>query len=75
MLTRTPQDLCVQCSKTYGAAGWVFHHGRPDDGSAYWCDRGLLCSPACATAHFKLRVAEGTVPNAPAPEPYNLYLR
>ena len=75
MLSRTPTDLCIECGKAYGAPGWIFYHGRRDEGPAYWCDRGLLCSSGCATAQFKMRVAEGTAPTEPAPEPYHLYIR
>lgn len=40
-----------------------------ENGAAYWCDRGLLCSIECSLAHHRKRLAEGTLPDLPAPDP------
>jgi hypothetical protein len=61
MLARTPKPVCIECRRAYGAPGWVFYHGERQEGPAYWSDRGLLCSPGCATTHARKRFAEGTM--------------
>ncbi|MDO9337070.1 MAG: hypothetical protein EON95_16770 [Caulobacteraceae bacterium] len=62
MLARTQKPACVECGLAYGAPGFVFYHGEREQGPAYWSDRGLLCSPVCATGHARKRFAEGTMP-------------
>ncbi|MBP0438769.1 hypothetical protein [Tianweitania sediminis] len=70
MLARTDRYDCVECGLPYGDENFALDHGRLDYGAAYWCDRGLLCSAACSLAHHKKRMAEGTLPTEPAPDPY-----
>lgn len=70
MLARQETPRCIECGLAYGLPGFAYHHGREDDGPAYWVDRGILCSPACSLQHFRKREAEGTLPAAPAPNPF-----
>lgn len=69
MLARPGHHRCVECGLPYGDPKFNLHYGLPENGPAYWCDRGVLCSPACALAHHQKRVAEGTVPEKPALNP------
>lgn len=69
MLDKTPLRACVECGKPYGHAEFTHHSGRPENGPAYWSDRGLLCSHACSTAHFVRREKEGDPMKEPAPNP------
>lgn len=69
MLLPPPRPRCVECGLPYGAPGFQYWHGDIDDGAAYWCDRGLLCSPACSRAHYERRRAEGTLPERPVGDP------
>ncbi len=71
MLERPGKFRCVECGLSFGAAGFHHHHGMVEDGPAYWCDRGVLCSPACSLAHHRRRAAEGTLPDKPAPDPFD----
>ena len=73
MLARTPKPVCIECGLAYGAPGFAFHHGEREEGPAYYSDRGLLCSPVCATGHTKKRVAEGTMPKGPVECPVDWY--
>lgn len=69
MLARPDIHRCIECGKPYGSDTFDLHYGRADHGPAYWCDRGLLCSPRCSLDHHRRREAEGTVQKAPAPNP------
>lgn len=70
MLARPERHRCIECGLPYGAEGFALHYGRIENGPAYWCDRGLLCSPQCSLAHTRKRIAEGTLPREPAPDPF-----
>lgn len=70
MLARPETKRCIECGLPYGATGFAYHYGRIESGPAYWCDRGVLCSPRCSLSHFKRRQAEGTPPERPAPDPF-----
>lgn len=69
MLARNEKYRCVECGLSYAAEGFELHYGLIEHGPAYWCDRGLLCSPACSLAHTRKRIAEGTLPTQPAANP------
>jgi hypothetical protein len=43
-----------------------------EEGPAYWTDRGILCSAQCSLAHHGKRRAEGTLPQEPAPDPFEV---
>ena len=70
MLKRPETYKCIECGLPYGAAGFALHQGRTENGPAYWCDRGLLCSPQCSLTQYRKRAAEGTLPIEPAPNPF-----
>lgn len=70
MLARPETMRCVECGLAYEAEAFAYHYGRIEDGPAYWSDRGILCSAACSLAHHRRRAAEGTLPSAPAPDPF-----
>jgi hypothetical protein len=72
MLARPETRRCIECGLPYGAAAFWCHQGNIDNGPAYWSDRGILCSPKCSLAHFRRREAEGSLPIAPAPDPFLL---
>ena len=69
MLARPDKHLCIECGLRYGADTFAYYHGHIDNGPAYWCDRGLLCSSQCSLAHHRKRMTEGTLSHAPAPDP------
>lgn len=71
MLARPDTYRCIECGLGSQSPSFVYHYGRVDHGPAYWCDRGVLCSPACAVAHHRRRAAEGTLPDRPAPDIYS----
>ncbi len=68
MLQRTPRT-CLECGLSYGHPDFKYHADRIENGPAYWSDRGILCSPACSTAHFEKRAKEGDPMREPAPNP------
>ena len=68
MLARS--DNCIECGRPYRAEGFAYYEGRSENGAAYWSDRGLLCSPKCSLVHHNKRVAEGSLQQDPAPEPF-----
>jgi len=70
MLARPETLRCIECGLASGDARFAFHQGRTENGPAYWCDRGVLCSPRCSVAHYHRRSAEGTLPDDPAPDIY-----
>lgn len=70
MLARPEKYRCIECSEPFGSEAFHYYEGKLDNGPAYWCDRGILCSPQCATAHYLKRRAEGTLPKTPAPNPF-----
>jgi recombinational DNA repair protein (RecF pathway) len=72
MLARPDTRRCVECGTPYDSPNFHYHYGRVDQGAAYWSDRGILCSPRCAMTHHKRRAAEGTLPDAPAPDPFDI---
>jgi hypothetical protein len=69
MLSRLHHTNCVECGKPYGDPAFTYHAGRIEGGPAYWSDRGLLCSHACAIDHFKRRREAGDPMREPAPNP------
>ena len=71
MLARPERHRCIECGLPFGAAGFHLHYGRLEEGPAYWCDRGVLCSPQCSMAHHRKRAAEGSLPDKPAPDPFD----
>jgi hypothetical protein len=71
MLARPEKHRCIECGMPFGAATFWYHQGNIDNGPAYWCDRGVLCSPACSLAHYRKREAEGTLPDHPALNPFD----
>lgn len=70
MLARTGRYDCVECGMSYSDERFAVHYGRVENGAAYWCDRGLLCSATCSLKHHQRRLAEGTLPAEPARDPY-----
>lgn len=69
MLARPEKHRCIECGMHYSSEEFALDHGRVDYGPAYWCDRGLLCSPECSLTHYRKRMAEGTLRSEPAPNP------
>ena len=69
MLARPEKYRCIECGALYGTDGFSYYEGLIQNGPAYWCDRGLLCSSQCSLTHYRKRAAEGTLPNTPAPNP------
>lgn len=72
MLARPEAYRCIECGLPYRATGFSYHKGNIENGTAYWSDRGILCSPQCSLAHHRKRAAEGTLPQAPAPDPFEI---
>jgi hypothetical protein len=72
MLARPEKHRCIECGTPFGAVTFWYHQGDIHNGPAYWCDRGILCSPACSLAHNRKRVAEGTLPDHPATNPFEI---
>lgn len=70
MLARPEKYLCIECSLPYGSETFQYYEGNIDNGPAYWCDRGVLCSPQCSLKHYLMRREEGTLPDEPAPNPF-----
>lgn len=70
MLARPETRRCIECGLPFNMPGFNYHHGQIENGPVYWSDRGILCSPSCSLTHFKRREAEGTLPVAPAPNPF-----
>lgn len=70
MLARPEKHRCIECGKALGMPGFTYHQGDIDNGPAYWTDHGILCSIECSLAHHKKRAAEGTLPDKPAPDPF-----
>jgi hypothetical protein len=70
MLARPETRRCVECGLPYGMPGFSLDHDRFENGPAYWSDEGILCSPKRSLAHFRRREAAGTLPTAPAPDPF-----
>lgn len=72
MLARPEKFQCIECGKALDTPGFAYHQGRMENGPAYWCDRGILCSIQCSLAHYRKRMAEGTLPEQPAPDPFDV---
>lgn len=72
MLARPDAYRCIECGLPYRATGFHYYHGMIEEGPAYWTDRGIMCSPQCSLAHYKKRAAEGTLPQDPAPDPFEV---
>ena len=72
MLAGPQRHRCIECGLIYGSDRFHYYHGRIEEGPAYWCDRGVLCSPKCALVHHDKRRAEGTQPQTPAPDPFDV---
>jgi hypothetical protein len=72
MLARPEKHRCIECGMPFGSVAFWYHQGNIDNGPAYWSDRGILCSPACSLAHHRKRAAEGTLPDHPAPDPFDI---
>ena len=70
MLARPEKHRCIECARLYGTEDFALHKGQIENGPAYWCDRGLLCSPECSLAHHVRRMAEGTLLDRPASAPF-----
>jgi hypothetical protein len=70
MLARTEKYRCIECGLAFGEPSFWLYGGRIENGPAYWTDRGVLCSPQCSIAHQRKREAEGTLPIAPPPNPF-----
>jgi len=70
MLARPETRRCIECGLPHAALGFSHYHGNPEDGPAYWSDRGILCSARCSLAHYRRRAAEGTLADDPAPDPF-----
>ena len=70
MLAPPEKFKCIECGKALGTPGFAYHQGVMENGPAYWCDRGILCSIQCSLSHHQRRTAEGTLPKAPAPDPF-----
>ena len=66
MLASAQSRRCVECGTPYEAESFHYWYGDARKGPAYFCDRGILCSPKCSLAHHRHRAAEGTLPNQPA---------
>jgi hypothetical protein len=71
MLARPETRRCIECGLPYGMEGFQYHYGNIDNGPAYWADRGILCSPACSLTHFRRREREASLPDRPAPDPFD----
>ncbi|TIS99836.1 hypothetical protein [Mesorhizobium sp.] len=72
MLARPDAYRCIECGLSYRAAGFWYYRGKVEDGAAYWSDRGILCSPQCSLAYHHKREAEGTLPQVPTPDPFQI---
>jgi hypothetical protein len=70
MLARPERYRCIECGLAYGEPGFHLHGGRIENGPAYFTDRGVLCSPQCSLVHYRKRAADGTLPAAPPPNPF-----
>jgi len=75
MLARPDIYRCVECGLPYRAEGFCHYEGLLENGPAYWSDRGILCSPQCSLAHHRRRVAEGTLGDHPAPDPFEIVMQ
>ena len=71
MLARPEKRRCIECGLALGEPGFALHGGRVESGPAYFTDRGILCSPRCSLAHYRKRAADGTLPAAPADDPFD----
>ena len=69
MLAPSDKFRCIECGKPFGMPGFAYHHGNPDDGPAYFSDRGVLCSAQCSLTHYRKRRADGTAQAQPARNP------
>jgi len=70
MLAVPEKYRCIECSLPFGHDRFAYYEGDMDNGAAYWCDRGLLCSIGCSLQHQRTRMAEGSVADTPAPDPF-----
>lgn len=70
MLARPETRRCIECGTPYEANTFHYWHGDANNGPAYYCDRGILCSPQCSLTHFRRREAEGTLQQLPADDPF-----
>jgi hypothetical protein len=70
MLARPEKYRCIECGVPFDSQAFWYHQGKIENGPAYWCDRGILCSPNCSLAHYRKREAAGTLPAAPASDPF-----
>ncbi len=60
---------CIECGRASTDPLFRFHYGRVENGPAYYCDRGALCTPECSLAHTRRRMPEGTRPEKPTEWP------
>jgi hypothetical protein len=72
MLARPETRRCIECGMPYGTPTFACYHGDIAQGPAYWSDRGILCSPACSLTHMRRRMSDGTLPDRPAADPFDL---
>lgn len=70
MLARPETNHCVVCRRRFGDEQFSYYYGEIEQGAAYYCDEGILCSPACALKQFERRKAEGSYPQRPAEDPF-----
>ena len=69
MLQSLHHTNCLTCGKPYGATDFGYYSGRPENGPAYWSERGLLCSHECAGQPHRQRFAAGDPMRDPADNP------
>lgn len=69
MLAPPTTYRCIECGRASTDPLFHFHYGRVENGPAYFCDRGVMCSPDCSLAHTRRRIAEGTRPERPTESP------
>lgn len=70
MLARPETNHCVVCRRRFGDDAFAYYYGQIEQGPAYYCDEGILCSPACALKQFERRREDGTYPQRPAEDPF-----
>lgn len=64
---------CCECGKPYDQRTFVTQGEECDFYPAYWTDAGILCGPACSTAHIIRRIADGTYVGKPTQPHVNIY--
>lgn len=72
MLARPETNHCVVCRRRFADEAFAYYHGQIEQGPAYFCDEGILCSAHCALKQYERRRAAGTYPQRPATDPFEL---